>query len=472
MPRSVRNPGWMILLAASCMLSAGNAAPAAEKHRLESSRRPGDLTAVRVELEVGGELKVVADGKVKPLKMNVMGKLAYEEKLLGVLADKSAGMRYARHYDQAEAKINIENGEILPRLRDERRLIVVDAAAVQTLLFSPQGPLTREELDLLDVPGNSVWLEELLPAKPVAIGDQWRHSDQLLASLLGLDAVSQSDVTSELKAIDAENARFELSGEVHGAIGGVATEISLKAKYRFDRKRRRVAWAGLLVKEKRSVGHVATGLDVVAKMQIALSPRAEPKHLPASLLKRISLDSPAQPTTLECQSPTGKFRFQHSRGWHVMNDASEVLTMRYVDRGELVAQCNVSAPPDAEPGKSPTLASFQREIQTGLDKSFGQFIQASESVTSAGHVVYRVVAEGKVSELPIQWRYYLVADDQGRQAIYAFTLESELAAQLGDADQELVSTLEFVKRPGGSGRPTPVDAATPKVSKKVQAKRR
>lgn len=155
-----------------------------------------------------------------------------------------------------------------------------------------------------------------------------------------------------------------------------------------------------------------------------------------------------------------------------MNDAGEVLTMRYVDRGELVAQCNVSAPPDIEPGKQPTLAAFQKEIQNGLDKNFGQFVQASESVNSVGHVIYRVVAEGKVSDLPIQWRYYLVADDQGRQAVFAFTLESELAAQLGDADQELIASLEFADRPGGSGRPTPVDAAAPKVSRKSAVKRR
>src|SRR6185437_10701473 len=134
--------------------------------------------------------------------------------------------------------------------RGDRRLIVVDGGASQTVLFSPQGPLVREELDLLDVPGNTLWLENLLPAKPVAVGDRWRHDDQLLASLLGLDAVSQADVNSELKTIDADNARCELAGEVHGAVGGVATDISFKAKYRFDRKQRRIAWIGMLIKEK------------------------------------------------------------------------------------------------------------------------------------------------------------------------------------------------------------------------------
>jgi hypothetical protein len=156
-----------------------------------------------------------------------------------------------------------------------------------------------------------------------------------------------------------------------------------------------------------------------------------------------------------------------------MSDAGEVLTMRYVDRGELVAQCNVSSLAEVDPGKIPTLAKFQQDIEKALDKNFGQFIQASEAMSSSGHAIYRVVAEGKVSDLPIQWRYYLVADREGRQAVFAYTLESELARQLGDADQELVSSVQFIARPGlTKGQPTPAAAPTPKVGKKSSKRQR
>jgi hypothetical protein len=467
MRRSRPHPCRTIWLAGICGLLSSDLVAGAERHLLRSGAVPGDLTKVQVQIEVGGELKVVAEGKVKPLQMSVAGKLVYEEKSLEPGEGRgTAAARSVRYYDQAEATIKIEDGGEKPKLRGDRRLIVVDGGASQTVLFSPQGPLVREELDLLDVPGNTLWLENLLPAKPVAVGDRWRHGDQLLASLLGLDAVSQADVNSELKSIDADNARFELAGEIHGAVGGVATDISFKAKYRFDRKQRRIAWIGMLIKEKRSVGHVATGLDVVAKMQVSLAPLAESRRLSGELLNSLALDAAARSVALECLAPAGKFRFQHGRGWHVMSDAGEVLTMRYVDRGELVAQCNVSSLADVDEGKIPTLAKFQQDIEKALDKNFGQFIQASESMNSSGHAVYRVVAEGKVSELPIQWRYYLVADGKGRQAVFAYTLESELARQLGDADQELVSSVQFIDRPGATaGQPTPAKTP-PKVGKK------
>lgn len=455
---SRRDPSWAVLLAGICgVLPALTVAGAEKSYTLRSSRKAGDVTQVKVEMEVGGDLKVVAEGKVKPLKMSVKGKLAYEEKLLDASTadDDGIRLRSARHYDLADAEIKIEDGDGKPKLREERRLIVVDATPEQTVLFSPQGPLTREELDLVDVPGNSLWIEKLLPSKPVSIGDPWKYNDSLMASLLGLDAVSQSDVSAELKTIDDKNARLEFAGKVHGAVGGVATEIEIKGKCRYDRKQRRVAWAGLLIKENRSIGHVATGLDVVARMQIHLAPVRESKHLPEAALEGLPSDASALPLSLECRDPAGKFSFQHARGWHVMSDLSDVVTMRYVDRGDVVAQCNISSLTDAEPGKRTALAKFQQDIERSLDKSFGQFRQASESVTSNGHVIYRVVAEGTISELPIQWRYYLVSDEQGRQVVFAFTLESELAEQLGDADQELVSSLEFAARRQNQGQPTP-----------------
>ncbi|HVX60662.1 MAG TPA: hypothetical protein VHC19_08670 [Pirellulales bacterium] len=454
---SRRDPTRAVLLAGICgLLPALTVAGAEKSYTLRSSRKTGDVTKVQVEMEVGGELKVVAEGKVKPLKMSVKGKLAYEEKLLDASSsDDGIRLRSARHYDLADADIKIEEGDGKPKLREERRLIVVDATPAQTVLFSPQGPLTREELDLVDVPANSLWIEQLLPTKPVSIGSRWTYSDSLAASLLGLDAVSQSDVSSELKTIDDKNARFEFAGKVHGAVGGVATEIEVKGKCRYDRKQRRVAWVGLLIKENRSIGHVSTGLNVVARMQVHLAPGRQSEHLPDSALQSLPTDASALPISLECRHPAGKFSFQHARGWHVMSDLSDVITMRYVDRGEVVAQCNISALADQDPGKRTALGKFQQDIERSLDKDFGQFIQASESVTSNGHVIYRVVAEGTVSELPIQWRYYLVSDDQGRQVVFAYTLEKDLAAQLGDADQELVSSLEFAARPKNQGQPTP-----------------
>jgi hypothetical protein len=385
--------------------------------------------------------------------LNVTGKVVYDEKQLNHRRPPAGGARSARRYLNAEATIKVDGGGIEPKLRDSRGWIVADEADGRVLVFSPSGPLTREELDLIDLPANSLLLDRLLPADAVRIGDQWSHSDDLVSGLLGLDAVSQNDIQSVLKGVSEGRARLELAGRVLGAVGGVATEIEVKAKYRFDFNERRVTGLGLLVKEKRAIGHVNTGLDVVAKLQLALAPSEECDELSEKALAGLPSEFGPEFLALQCSSPTKKFRIFHSRDWHLMTDAGEMLALRYLDRGELVAQCNVSSLADVEPQKEPSLATFQHDLEQSLGKSFERFVEASESTTSTGCRIYRIIAEGRVSDLPIQWHYYLVADGAGQLAVFAFTVETDLAERLGDADAALVASIEFAPRPK-SGEPT------------------
>lgn len=460
---------WVVYIALYC---AGPVSLArAESYSLTSEAAPAETLRVEVQVDVGGDLKLTEEGKVRALKMSVSGKLVYDEKLLSGEAAANASGREAsdtespagnlaamrrsvRRYKTAEAVIKIDQGGVEPMLRADRGLVLAEAGGGRATLCSLAGPLTREELDLIDVPANSLVLNDLLPNRAVEIGDRWQHSDDLMAALLGLDAVGQSNVFSELKEVTGGRAKIEFSGRVFGAVGGVATEIEVKGKYRYDLAQHRVTGVGLLVKEQRSIGHVTTGLDVVAKVQLALAPTKGDDELNEIELDQIPPDARQEMLLLECQSPTKKFSILHERDWHLMSDAGDLLALRYVDRGELVAQCNVSALPDVQPGHEPPLAKFQADLEKSLGDNFGRFLEASESGDSAGHYIYRVVVEGRVSELPIEWHYYLVGDRQGRAAVFAFTVEQELAERLADHDRALISTLTFADR-APEATPTP-----------------
>ena len=224
---------------------------------LQSRRAPGDVARVEVQIEASGELKVNDNGKLRPLKMTVNGKTVYDEQLAGIEPGDKMERTSLRYYETAEAQIGIEKGVSKPKLRDDRRMISAQVSSNDGALFSPAGSLTREELELIDIPGNSLLADDLLPAKPVSVGDKWQHPDQLLARLMGLDAVSQSDVFSELKQLDDQSAKIEFAGTIQGALAGVASDIDLKGRYLFDRRLNRVTWMALVTHEKRSAGYVA-----------------------------------------------------------------------------------------------------------------------------------------------------------------------------------------------------------------------
>lgn len=428
---------------------------AAETHLLAASPKQGDLSRVTAQLEVGGNLKIVVEGKVKPLPMSVVAQLVYDELVFAADADHVSSLRY---YDRADATIKIEKGGAKPALRDTHRLIGADWGTAGVTLFSPRGPLKRDELDLLALPANSLLIDGLLPSEPVAVGGAWKHADALLAALLDLDAVSASNVQSTLKnATAGRSATVELSGTVEGAIHGVSTKVELKGRYTYDFPRRRITHFVLLANEDRSIGHVATGVDVTSKVTLTITPLAESKHLSRDDAALADFVSDLSHNPLLHESAASGFRLFLDRRWHSVNEDPKLLTLRFVDRGDLLAQCNISPLAKAAPGQHVTLERFQADIREALGNNFGQFLRASEGADDQGRTFYSVVANGKVSELPIEWHYYLVADAEGRQVAFAFTLEEGLVERFADTDRLLVGNVELFEPPVETARPTPAN---------------
>ena len=60
-----------------------------------------------------------------------------------------------------------------------------------------------------------------------------------------------------------------------------------------------------------------------------------------------------------------------------------------------------------------------------------------------GHWVYRLAAVGAADGQPVVWYYHLVANSQGQQLVFIFTLSSRFVEQFGAKDLALVGSLEF-----------------------------
>lgn len=281
-----------------------------------------------------------------------------------------------------------------------------------------------------------------------------------MAALLGLDEVAKTTVESTLKEVTGAVVRIEITGQVEGAIYGVATKIEIKGRYRFRRQAQRIDWVGLLIKEERPGSFVDDGMDVVSRLQVLLTPVQPPASLADAVLANLSLKPTPELTSLTYHSPNGEWQCRHDRRWCIYRQGpkSSVAILRLMDRGMLVAQCNLASLADHAPGKLVSLAEFQEDVRKALGKSFGEFVEAGESSPAAGYRVYRVVVHGTASDLAMRWVYYLVAEPAGRQAALTFTIEQKLAERFIDADKSIVQSLRFAaakeaekEHPGGSG---------------------
>lgn len=419
---------------------------------LTSSATPGDVAKVDVVLEVAGVLKFKNKDEIKSLPTVVSAKFGYEEKRLDLQDGRLAS---ARIYRTAEAQVEVNQKQATSKLSPEHSLVVARSGDPQVELLCPAGRLTADELELIQIPANSLLIEGLLPSETVKVGGSWKHADDVVCGLLNLDAASQTDVQSTLAEVLEDAARIELKGTVQGAIGGVSTEMELTGRYKFDRRSQRITWLALLLKEKRSIGHVEPGVEMQARVQMLLAPCGEPKELTdldtTELAKFLQFPDALR---IGYVSPGGRFGFEHERRWHVMTDRDGLVSLRLVDRGELVAQCNVTAVTPADATRRPNLAQFQADIRRSLDKHFGQFVRAGESDNSNGHTVFRVEAIGEVEGVEITWIYYLVQNGDGRHVVLAFTCEQSLAERMEKADEAIIATLQFFDVPTTASQPT------------------
>ena len=305
-------PHWLTLTVLALGLSLATwpaTAEAANTVSLHPFASAGQVQRVRVILEVTGELAIPGDAKnVTRLPLKVQGELLYDERAM-VVDDQKRCCKSVRFYREAKADFQVGESTQRSCLTDEHRLSVAQIAADSSLMFSPFGPLTREELELLEVQGNSLVLPQLLPAKDVGLGEQWSHSNATAAALLGLDAVSQSDLQSTLRSVEGSTAILDLEGTVSGSVRGIASDIQVRGKYNYDLNTRGISWLTLSVTEKRAAGLAEPGFEVTARLRVAIAPSEPCPELTDQSLEGLSLEASPGATLLSFPSAAGSSSF-------------------------------------------------------------------------------------------------------------------------------------------------------------------
>src|SRR5689334_15514045 len=181
-----------VALIAALLIISANAIAAGERIDLSRGDTTGQLSHVSIQIEVGGHNLVrleQSDATEKSATaeqtqpISVTGKLQYDEKRLASDSTSSGAALAVRYYTEAEAAIKVGETGKAPRLTDDRRLIVLEKGEQRPLAFCPDGPLSREQFDLIDAVGDSFNADALLPKQPVAEGESWKCDANVVASL-------------------------------------------------------------------------------------------------------------------------------------------------------------------------------------------------------------------------------------------------------------------------------------------------
>ncbi|HEX5472752.1 MAG TPA: hypothetical protein VFW73_12750 [Lacipirellulaceae bacterium] len=443
---------WLrILVIPSIVCAIASTLHAKEQIDLTAGTEDGGLVHVSLQLDAGGHNLVRPEpddksaSKQQSLPMSVAAKLSYDEKRLASVAPNApAGTPLTvRYYDDAEAVIKVGETGRSPKLSDEKRLIVLEIGKHRPVAFCPNGPLTRQQLDVIDVVGDSYSINRLLPKQPVADGESWTNDASVMGPLLTFDTVAACEVQSVLDEFNANYAKVRLAGDVQGTADGAATEQEVRGVYLFDRKLRRITRLNLAIREKRSIGGATPGVNAVAKVQVKIDPIETSSHLSDPLVAKSIAAAHTPLSDLLYESSKLGFRIKYDRQWFVTAEGREAVTFRRVDGGDLVAQCTVTALPPKSEGRQTTLDQFQKDIVFSLGKNFGELVSSRQWQNAAGLYCYEVLARGVVEDVPVEWHYYLAAPESGNRVSLTTTVVKPMIDRLAGADRELIESLQL-----------------------------
>jgi hypothetical protein len=414
---------------------------------LAEAPREGECFRITTQTQVNGTLKVTRDGKLASVKISAKNEHSFTERVLS--ADKAVGRKTARFYQTAASNAVVDGDRAQRALPADRRLIVAQRTGDSLFCYSPLGPLTRPDLEVVSEHFETLHLTGLLPGKETAVGESWKLESLTAQSLCLFDGLISHDLTARLKEVSSAVAVIAIDGTAKGIENGALATLTVSATVHFDTNRKRIVGVEWKQKDVRDQGPVTPAAEVETTTTLKRESLDQP---PAELADTVVAALPATddpPMTVKHllhRDPKGRYRLLHSRDWHVVGQTDYHLILRYLERGDFVAQATITTWQNAGPGKHLSPEEFDKLTQGGANWKVEQVIDRTPVPTDADRWAYRVSARGELDGSPVVQNFYVVANANGDQVILTFTMRPAAVSRIGSHDLELVNAIDFPKK--------------------------
>ncbi len=427
------------------VLSLGSTA-LAQPVTLAEAVAPGNLTKCTLELELKGELVVIAEKGKETLPLQAKARHLFTERVLEVAEGLPSST--ARYYSQAVASAVVVVEKHDRTLPDDRRLVIARRNSDGLFCFSPAGTLTQDTLDLITEHFNPQCLPGLLPGKAVAIGDTWPINDTTAQVACLFDALVKAQLTGKLTELQEDIATFTIEGTAEGLENGAKVQLVVNAKGTFNTKTGLIASLVWKQKDQREQGPVNPASQVDVMVTLKREPVAErPKELNNDQLDaQPGAEVPAKLAALVHTDPKGRYQMQYAREWYMTGQTDSHLVLRFLDKGDFLAQATVTAWAKVPPGQHTSIEDFKKAVNSAPGWTPTKVLTEGELPTVAGRWCYRLAVEGKMDELPVVQTFYLLAGPQGDQVAVTIAMTPEKVKAFRDRDAALIDGLQLGKK--------------------------
>ena len=394
--------------------------------------------------------------ETQALPLKVQARMDYFQRYTGNKSENQA----IRYYREAESSIRVDDGTTTAVLQPGNRHIVtriVPKSSRPIQVASLGDALQQSELDLLKNPGDPLTVPGLFNRQKVTVGDKWDAPKEALASFLAVNQIVRSDVQLLLKSIENGQAKIYVAGKVSAEVDDVMTQIELTGLLLADLPKRTFSSLRLSMREQRDQGQLAPGFNGRTKVDSRLTAAESTKQLSTPVIKQLTAGKKVE-QRLKWVSDAGNFQVQYDPSWRLIASEKEAAILRYLNEGELMAQCSIVRLASRPADNPLTLTDFKTEVAKMVAADEDAKLESAEQLKSrSGLNILEVQVSGMVEGVPLNWMYFHASSNDGRCVTFVFTLEQELVGEVRPAARQLVNNLTFLMQK--------------KANKKSQAKR-
>jgi hypothetical protein len=433
------------LLGVCALVLVGSSVGVAQTHQLSEQPKSGESFRFEIETTVSGSLKIKRDGKGVLLPLSVKNQHTILEKVL--TEGTGVSRKVARHYEKALSTAEVNQQKSEKTLREDRKLIVAQRMDEPLLCYSPVGPLQRSELELVAEHFDTLHLTGILPGKGASINDTWKLPNATVQTLCLFEGLLSNELEAKLSEVKEGSAFISIEGKASGIELGAMVNLNVRALAKFDLLKGRLTYLDWRQKDQRDQGPASPAADVES---VTLLRRTlltdEPKELSKTALASVPAeDSPnGLLKQLQHRDHQGRYTFLHDRDWHVVGTTDSHLVLRLLDRGDFMAQANLTWWKKAEDGKHLTPDEFKKIISLSPGWELEEILESSEIATDEGRWLYRITAKGDLDGIKVIQNFFCLANGKGDQMIVTFTMKPGNVSKIGTRDVALVNSIELL----------------------------
>jgi hypothetical protein len=298
--------------------AAGQAAQAGESIDLREQFAPGYQYHVSSRVDISGRLTMPPEKGKEAQSLQVTGQsaLEYDERILSRDSQKTI-----RYYGRMDFERKVGNQAQQNSLRPEVRRLVILRHKQAEVPFSPSGPLTWGEIDMVRTDVFTPALAGLFPDKAVKVGDTWQAQVSAVHEITDLERIEEGGLTCKLESIitlsKRRQARVSFKGSIRGLGEDGMARHEIDGFFFFDLESNYLSYLSMKgVQSMLDKTGAALG-KIEGTFVLTRQPTTRCKELADEALRGLTLEPNEENTLLLFESEELGVRFLYPRRWRV-----------------------------------------------------------------------------------------------------------------------------------------------------------